>query len=168
MIPIPKTRTVQDINKDFRQISLTPTLSKILESFFANWILESIHQKLDPKQFRSISGCSAVDTLISLHTWYADTDGNGKTVRVFLLDFSKSFDHINHQVLISKMRKLDINQAIINWVIDFLSERKQRVKTCGVYSDWSPMNGGVPQGTVLGSILFFIMINDLVIRHDRR
>ena len=49
------------------------------------------------------------------------------------------------------MRKLDINQAIINWVIDFLSERKQRVKTCGIYSDLSPVNGGVPQGTVLGS-----------------
>ena len=136
VISIPKTRPVQDINKDFWPISLTRTLSKILGSFFASWILESINQKRDPKQFGSISGCSAVDALISmLHIWCAETDGNGKTVRVFLLDFIKAFDHINHQVLISKMRKLDINQAIINWAIDFLSERNQRPKTCGVYSD---------------------------------
>ena len=102
-----------------------------------------------------------VDALISLiHSLYADTDGNGKTVCVFLLDFSKAFDRINYKILkISKMRKLDINESITNWVIDFLSGRKQRVKISGVFSDWLPVNGGVPQGTVLGPILFLIMVN---------
>ena len=66
------------------------------------------------------------------------------------------------------MRKLDINESITNWVIDFLSGRKQQVKISGVFSDWLPDNGGVPQGTVLGPILFLIMVNDPVVDHDRR
>ncbi len=134
VIPIPKSRPVQDINNDIRPISLTATLSKVLESFNAEWIRDSICQKLDPKQFGAIPGSSSVDALISLlHSLYADSDGNGKTVRLFLLDFSKAFDRINYKILITKMRKLDINPSVINWVIDFLSGRKQRVKMGNVF-----------------------------------
>ena len=60
-----------------------------------------------------------------LHCWYADIDGNGKTLRIFLLDFSKAFDRINHKVLIKKMRQLGIDESIVNWLIDFLTGRIQ-------------------------------------------
>ena len=59
------------------------------------------------------------------------------------------------------MRKLDINESFTNWVIDFLSGRKHRVKVDGVFLDWLPVNGGVPQGTVLSPTPFLIMVNDL-------
>ena len=77
IIPIPKVHPVADINSDLRPIALTPTLSKVLESFSVEWILDCIYQKLDPKQFGAIPGSSSVDALISLpHFLYADTDGN--------------------------------------------------------------------------------------------
>ena len=92
-----------DILTDLRPISLTATLSKVLESFIFQWVMDTVTSQLDPKQFGSLKGSSTVDALISMsHCWYSNTDGNGKTVRVFLLDFSKAFDRINHKILIKK------------------------------------------------------------------
>ena len=115
VIPVPKTTPVTDIFSDLRPISLTATLSKILESFQFRRIMDTIHSILDQRQFGSLKGCSTVDALISMfHCWFSDTDGNGETVRVFLLDFSKAFDRINHQILIKKMRLLGIDNSLIN------------------------------------------------------
>ena len=70
---LPKTNPVEDLNNDFRPISLTATLSKILESFYAEWILDSIYHKLDPRQFGALAGSSSVDALISFSTPYMST-----------------------------------------------------------------------------------------------
>ena len=126
VIPVPKTCPVKDIRVDLRPISLTATLSKVLESFLSQWIMNAIKSKLDPKQFGSLKGSSTVDALISMfHCWFSNTDGNSNSIRVFLLDFSKAFDRINHKILVNKMLLLDIDKSLINWVVDFLTNRKQ-------------------------------------------
>ena len=86
-----------------------------------------------------------------VHHWSKETDGNGAAVRVTLFDYQKAFDLIDHKILVNKLCKLSIPTRIINWIIDFLSDRLQRIKLSeGCYSEWGSVPSGVSQGTKLG------------------
>ena len=97
-----------------------------------------------------------------LHNWTKATDGTGNSVRVFLFDYRKAFDLIDHTILVNKICQLPIPSFVINWIIDFLTYRKQRVKLAkDCFSERGNVPCGVPQGKKLGSWLFIPMINDL-------
>jgi hypothetical protein len=97
-----------------------------------------------------------------LHFLNASTDGNGATTRVILFDYKKAFDLIDHRLLLNKLATYDIAQWTLEWITDFLTCRKQRVKlSADCYSEWELVPAGVPQGTKLGPRLLVVMVNDL-------
>ena len=98
------------------------------------------------------------------HHWTKGCDGNGAIVTVTLYDYKKAFDLIDDRILVNKLCKLDLPTEIINGIIDFLSDRSQRIKLSeGCYPEWGSVPSEVPQGTKLGPWLFLALINDLEI-----
>ena len=152
--PLPKKKPVVDIKKELRPISLTSCISKVAEEFVVDgFVKPAVTSVLDHNQYGAIPNSSTTMALISmLHSWSLGTDGNGAIVRTLLLDYRKAFDLIDHSILVRKLRnQCKLPASIINWIIDFLSDRSQRIKfTSECFSEWGP-----------GPWLFVLMINDL-------
>ena len=149
--------------KNYRPISLTSTISKILESIIKTNVMS--HLLSNNLIINSQHGFMAKKSCLTnlLHCMEAVTKilDEGDSVDVLYLDFAKAIDKVQHRRLIAKMKALGINGSLLSWIEAWLSGRKQSVVLNGKQSDVINVCCSVPQGSVLGPILFIIFINDI-------
>ena len=146
-----------------RPITLTPVFSKLYEGFLCDWLKIKIIPRIDIRQFGNLRKTSTTHYLVHLiHTILSELEKPNVWLNLVLVDFQKAFDLVDHTILIRLLHdNFEIDPLLVNIVISFLSDRSQVVKYKNTFSNPLPRYCGIPQGTLLGPLLFLVMINEI-------
>jgi hypothetical protein len=168
VIPLHKKNDKSCIT-NYRPVSLLSSVGKTMERIVFKSLFEYFQANFLISVWQSgfIPGHSTVTHLVEIYHTFCQAISEGKEIRVVFCDVSRAFDRVWHQGLLFKLEKCGIAGTLLTWLRHYLHERYQRVVLNGQMSSWALVMAGVPQGSVLGTLLFLIYLNDIthVVKH---
>ena len=157
VVPVPKAGDPTSV-KNYRPISLLSNTSKVLERIIYNKIINHISKNINPCQFGFTKNCS---TLQHMLIFLDQIINSPSQTDVIYFDISKAFDTVSHSILLNKLWSIGITGTLWSWFKEYLSNHYQRVIINNLLSNSLPVVSGVPQGSILGPLLFLVYINDM-------
>ena len=163
VVPLHKKNSKTEA-KNYRPVSLLPVLSKVLETIVASRVTQHLerHHLLSNRQFGFRQGRSAADLHLLLTTKWSEALDHGKATAVVALDIEAAFDSVWHAALLTKLRAVGVDGALLQLLENYLRDRHLKVIINGRESKPQPIRAGVPQGSCLGPLLWNVYINDLL------